>query len=86
MTYRIQISRSAAKAITDLDKPVRRKVLAAIEALAENPRPTSCKKLIGQDAWRIRIANTYRIIYEIHHQVLLVTVVSLLPRSGGRLR
>lgn len=80
MTYRVQISRSAAKTITDLDKPVRRKVLAAIEALAENPRPPSCTKLVGQDAWRIRVANTYRIIYEIHDQVLLVTVVDISHR------
>jgi mRNA interferase RelE/StbE len=77
VTYRIQISRCAAKAITGLEKPVRRKVLAAIEALAENPRPQSCKKLVGQDAWRIRVANTYRVIYEIHDQVLLVTVVDV---------
>jgi len=59
VTYRVQISRSAAKAITGLEKPVRRKVLAAIEALAANPRPPSCKKLVGQDGWRIRVANSY---------------------------
>ena len=77
MTYRVQISRHAAKAITDLEKPVRRKVLAAIEALAENPCPPSCRKLVGQDAWRIRVAHSYRVIYEIHDQVLLVTVVDV---------
>ncbi|MFN2496776.1 MAG: type II toxin-antitoxin system RelE/ParE family toxin [Pseudonocardiaceae bacterium] len=77
MTYRVQISRGAAKVITGLEKPVRRKVLAAIEALAENPRPPSCRKLVGQDAWRIRVANVYRVIYEIHDQVLLVTVVDV---------
>ncbi|MGH3865205.1 MAG: type II toxin-antitoxin system RelE family toxin [Pseudonocardiaceae bacterium] len=78
MTYRVQISRSAAKVITGLDKPVRRKVLAAIDALAENPLPPSCKKIVGdQDAWRIRVANTYRVIYEVHDHVLLVTVVDV---------
>ena len=77
MTYRVQISRSAGKVITSLKKPVRRKVFAAIEALAANPRPPNCKKLVGQDGWRIRIANTCRVIYEIHDQVLLVTVVDV---------
>jgi mRNA interferase RelE/StbE len=77
MTYRVQISQSAAKSVTGLEKPVRRKVLAAIKALAENPRPPSCKKLLGRDAWRIRVANTYQVIYEIHDQVLLVTVVDV---------
>ncbi|MGB6162625.1 MAG: type II toxin-antitoxin system RelE/ParE family toxin [Pseudonocardiaceae bacterium] len=82
MTYRLQTSRSAAKVITGLDKPVRRKGLAAIDALAENPRPPSCKKLVdGQDAWRIRVANTYRVIYEVRDHVLLVTVV-----DGGHRR
>ena len=76
MTYRIEISRRAAKAVTSLDKPLRRKVLAAIDALSGNPRPAGCKKLTGQQAWRIR-ADDYRIIYEIHDQVLLVIVVDI---------
>ena len=49
MTYRVEISRRAAKAVTGLDKPVRRKVLAAIGALAGDPRPVGCKKLAGQE-------------------------------------
>jgi mRNA interferase RelE/StbE len=76
MTYRIEISRRAAKAVTSLDKPLRRKILAAIDALSGNPRPVGCKKLAGQQAWRIRVGD-YRIIYEIHDQVLLVIVVDI---------
>jgi mRNA interferase RelE/StbE len=37
-------------------------------------------KLSGRDAWRIRIAD-YRIIYEIHDDVLLVLVVDIGHRS-----
>ncbi len=58
MTYRIAMSRPAAKAVNVLDKPVRRKVLAAIEGPADDPRPPGCKKLVDQDAWRIRAAKT----------------------------
>ena len=76
MTYRIEISRRAAKAVTSLDKPLRRKILAAIDALSGNPRPVGCKKLAGQQAWRIRVGE-YRIIYEIHDQVLLVILVDI---------
>ena len=76
MTYRIEISRRAAKAVVSLDKPLRRKILAAIDALSGNPRPVGCKKLAGQQAWRIRVGE-YRIIYEIHDQVLLVIVVDI---------
>jgi mRNA interferase RelE/StbE len=76
MTYRIEISRRAAKAVISLHKPLRRKILAAIGALSGNPRPVGCKKLAGQQAWRIRVGD-YRIIYEIHDQVLLVIVVDI---------
>ena len=62
MTYRVEISRRAAKAVTGLDKPVRRKVLAAIGALSGDPRPVGCKKLAGQETWRIRVGD-YRILY-----------------------
>ncbi len=75
MTYRVEISRRAAKAVTGLDKPIRRNILAAIDALSGNPRPAGCKKLAGQ-AWRIRVGD-YRILYEIHDQVLLVIVVDI---------
>ncbi|WP_199435572.1 type II toxin-antitoxin system RelE family toxin [Qaidamihabitans albus] len=78
MKYKVEIARRAAKLVTSLDKPVRRRVLAAIEALADEPRPSGCKKLTGTDnAWRIRAAKDYRIVYEIHDQVLLVTVVDV---------
>jgi mRNA interferase RelE/StbE len=76
MTYRVEISRRAAKAVTSLDKPLRRKILAAIDALSGDPRPVGCRKLAGQQAWRIRV-DDYRVIYEIHDQVLLVIVVDI---------
>ena len=76
MTYRVQIACRAAKAVTGLDKPARRRVLAAIDALSGDPRPAGCKKLAGQETWRIRVRD-YRIIYEIHDQVLLVIVVDI---------
>jgi mRNA interferase RelE/StbE len=76
MIYRVEISRRAAKVVTSLDKPLRRKILAAIDALSGNPRPAGCKKLADQQAWRIRVGD-YRVIYEIHDQVLLVTVVDI---------
>ena len=76
MTYRVEVSRRAAKAVTSLDKPLRRKVLAAIDALSGDPRPAGGKKLADQQAWRIRVGD-YRIIYEIHDQVLLILVVDV---------
>jgi len=76
MTYRVEVSRHAAKAVTSLDKPLRRKILAAIDALSGDPRPAGFKRLADQPAWRIRVGD-YRIIYEIHDQVLLIIVVDI---------
>lgn len=74
MIYRVEISRRAAKAVTGLDKPLRRRILTAIESLSGNPRPDGCKKLVGRETWRIRVGD-YRVVYEIHDEVLLVLVV-----------
>lgn len=74
MIYRVEISRRAAKAVTSLDKPLRRRILTAIESLSGNPRPDGCKELAGRETWRIRVGD-YRVVYEIHDEVLLVLVV-----------
>ncbi|MET4581587.1 mRNA-degrading endonuclease RelE of RelBE toxin-antitoxin system [Conyzicola nivalis] len=45
-----------------------------------DPRPSGCKKLVGEeDAWRIRIGD-YRALYEILEDVLVVTVVHVAHR------
>jgi mRNA interferase RelE/StbE len=60
-----------------LDPGARRRVQAAIELLAEQPRPPGAKKLVGGDGeWRVRTGD-YRIIYEVHDDVLLVLVVAV---------
>lgn len=60
-----------------LDVPARRRVQAAIELLSSDPRPPGAKKLAGGDGeWRVRTGD-YRIIYEIHGEILLVLVVAV---------
>lgn len=75
MSYRIDLARRAAKALDAIDKPQRRRVMAVIDRLSENPRPPQCVKLSGQEnEWRVR-AGDYRVVYEIHDDHLLVLVV-----------
>ncbi len=77
MTYRIQIAPAAARQLRKLDTPARRRVQAAIELLADQPRPSGAKKLVGGDGeWRARTGD-YRIVYENHDNVLLVLVVAV---------
>jgi mRNA interferase RelE/StbE len=77
VTYRIEIAPRAARQLRRLDARARKRVQAAIELLADNPRPPSTKKLVGGNGeWRIRTGD-YRVVYEIHDNVLLVLVVAV---------
>lgn len=77
MTYRIEVAPAALRQLRKLDPAARRRVQAAIELLAEQPRPSGAKKLTGGEGeWRVRTGD-YRIIYEIHDQVLLLLVVAI---------
>ena len=77
MTYRIDVAPAALRQLRKLDPPARRRMQAAIELLADEPRPPGAKKLTGGDGeWRVRTGD-YRIVYEIHDDVLLVLVVAV---------
>jgi len=76
MKYTVLVERYAQKQIAKLDKKLIPVIKSAIAELANNPRPYGYKKLKGEEAYRIRVAD-YRIIYEIDDDVILVTVVSV---------
>ncbi|MCA1659517.1 MAG: type II toxin-antitoxin system RelE/ParE family toxin [Verrucomicrobiaceae bacterium] len=55
-------------------KRIHDQVIDRIGALAENPRPTGCRKLSGsENDWRIRVGD-YRFIYEIADVIRAVRV------------
>ena len=74
--YRLQIKPSAAKEIEALPKKDRRRVVAKIQGLATDPRPSGCEKLSGEDLYRVRQGN-YRILYSVHDTDLLVLVIKI---------
>lgn len=81
MSYRIDLTRRAAKSLDAIDKPQRRRVMAVIDRLAENPCPAQSVKLSGQvNEWRVR-AGDYRVVYQVHDDRLLVLVVEIGHRS-----
>lgn len=51
-----------------------RRIVARIEALAENPRPHGYEKLAGSDAYRIRQGD-YRIVYTIDDGTIVVEII-----------
>lgn len=75
MTYRVELTSAAARQVRKLTRPVRDRVLTAIEALAEEPGPRGSRKLSGEEtAWRIRIGD-HRVLYDVVDEVVTVTVV-----------
>jgi mRNA interferase RelE/StbE len=74
--YRVAIERAAEKSLAKISEPWQGKIQHALRDLATAPRPQGAIKLKGRDAWRIRVGD-YRIVYEIHDDVLLVLVVDV---------
>ena len=77
MTHRVEVAPAAARQLRKLAPAGRRRAQAAIELLAGQPRPSGAKKFVGgAGEWRVRTGD-YRIVYEIHDDVLLVLVVAV---------
>jgi mRNA interferase RelE/StbE len=77
MTYAVALSPAAARQLRKLDPQARRRVQAAIELVAIEPRPPAATQLVGGGGeWRVRTGD-YRIIYEIEDDQLLVLVLTV---------
>lgn len=75
--YRLLIKPSAVKEIEAIpSKRERQQLINRIASLAENPRPPGCKKLSGQEKYRVR-QGRYRILFSIEDQNLLVYIVKV---------
>jgi mRNA interferase RelE/StbE len=57
------------------------RILATIDSLSEEPRPSGVEKLSGQEKYRVRQGN-YRIIYEINDKEVIVVVVKVGHRKN----
>ena len=84
MTYRIEVAPAAVRQLRKLDLPARRRVQAAIELLADQPRPPGAMKLAGGEGeWRVRTGD-YRVVYEIRDEIRDEVLVVLVVAVGHR--
>jgi len=78
--YEVLLERRAEKDLRRLTAEIFRRAIAAIEALAEDPRPEGCRKLTGSsNDWRIRVGD-YRVLYEIEDQNQVVRIMRVRHR------
>ena len=84
MAYRVDIKRSARKAIDRIpQKKARRRVEDRIVALADDPRPADSRQLQGElSVYRRVREGPYRIVYEVRDEELVVLVVLVAQREG----
>lgn len=81
MKYEIAYAQSALKALRKLDRGIARHILAAIDALASDPRPHGCRQLKGGSGeMRIRVGD-YRVIYDVNDGEVVILVLAIGHRS-----
>ena len=74
--YSILFRQSVLKDLAVLPKKDVQRIMEAIRALALDPRPPQSQKLSGREQYRLR-QGTYRILYVIQDDVLIVAVVKV---------
>ncbi|HBH00334.1 MAG: hypothetical protein A2W08_16310 [Candidatus Rokubacteria bacterium RBG_16_73_20] len=77
MPYSIDFTRRALRELAALPKHIQQQISSKIDELAANPLPRGVQQLHGEDKlYRIRIGD-YRVIYEIDHNVRVVTIATI---------
>ena len=83
-SYRVKIKSSAQKEIRKLPgKELRDKVVDIINSLYTNPLPDESKKIKGsKNIYRIR-QGTYRVVYQIYKDQLLIIIIRVRHRKDA---
>ncbi|KIH99656.1 plasmid stabilization protein [Streptomonospora alba] len=80
LAFEVVFDSRARKELSNLDKPVARRVYSAAMALVEEPRPDGCRQLSGYPGlWRIRVGD-HRVVYSIDDGRLLVVALRVAHR------
>ncbi len=75
--YSIEISRTAERQLNKLNRDDQRRVVRAILALADDPRPQGSRKLTGyDDVFRIRVGR-YRVLYSVSGKKLVIIILKI---------
>ncbi len=73
--YEVRIARRAVNVIARLPRRDQQRIRAAIDLLADEPRPPGCTKLAGEGSvYRVRVGDC-RILYEVIDARLVIHVV-----------
>jgi mRNA interferase RelE/StbE len=80
--FTVQYEPKALKELSKLDKSVAGRINKAVITLADDPRPTGVRALVGHPGlWRIRVGD-YRVVYTIKDTELVVLALRIAHRSA----
>jgi len=78
--YEVHLERASENDLKRLPTTTFHRIIPQIRALAENPRPSGCRKITSsKNDWRIRIGD-YRILYEIDEKAKAVRIMRVRHR------
>lgn len=81
--YQLKIKKSAEKELANLPLEIILSIRIRIMELGDNPFPAGYKKLKGfKNLYRIR-SDTYRVIYSIQHNELIIEVLKIAHRKDA---
>lgn len=75
-SYSVVLKRSAERELRKIPKQDLRRIVTRIQDLAQEPRPSGCEKLSGQERYRLRRGD-YRIVYAVDDEARAVEVVKI---------
>lgn len=75
-SYSVVIKRSAERELRKIPAQDLHRIVTRMQGLAQDPRPTGCEKLSGQERYRVRQGD-YWIVYAVDDQVHSVEVVKI---------
>jgi mRNA interferase RelE/StbE len=76
-SYQILWKKSAVKDLQKLPPEIARNIFALVSALADEPRPHNCKKLISlANHYRMRVGD-YRVVYRIEDEILVIEIIRI---------
>jgi mRNA interferase RelE/StbE len=87
VTYRVEVEPRARKALTGLPQRDRVRIVAAIDLLAEDPRPRGSRpvRTASKGTYRVRVGD-YRIVYEVLDDERVVIIARVRRKGKGTYR
>jgi mRNA interferase RelE/StbE len=83
LVHEVHLEKRAQRDLRHLPTAVSNRAIESIKALAQNPRPPGCRKIVGSKSdWRVRVGD-YRIVYEIDDVTKAVRIMYVRHRRDA---